>query len=177
MPNKEKLTENELEFVRQYFLNNGNGTKAVEATPGFKCKYPQQYATKLLQKPLVAEAIERERQRVADAFVVKAATKKRWLVKIIEKCLGEDELAQELDDLGLPLDVLDEDYEAPKPLFLPDQAIRAIGELNKMEGDHAAVKANIGVAAGITPLDDHAGMQAFAERIETLFGRNTKADS
>lgn len=176
MSNTEKLTEKQVDFVRHYFLNDGNGTKAAKDA-GYKGKHPQQYASKLLQKPLVIEAIERERQRVADAFVVKAATKKRWLVKIVEKCLGEDELAQELDELGLPVDVLDEDYEPPKPLFMPDQAIRAIGELNKMEGDHAAIKASVGVAAGITPIDDHAGMQAFAERIDALFGRNTKAGS
>jgi len=175
MANVEKITDKNREFIRQYFLNDGNGTKAAIAA-GLGGQNPQQYESKLLQKPLIKEEIEKERQRIADAFVVKAAQKKRWLVKIVEKCLGEDEddFEPELDELGIPIE---DETETRRKLFMPDQAIRAIGELNKMEGDHAAVKASIGVVADVSETADNAGLQSFAERVETLFQSGTKGDS
>lgn len=166
MSNKPKLTEQDREFVRQYFLHDGNGTKAIQAA-GFGGRFPQQYASKLLQKPLVKQAIEEERERISDAFRVKAADKKRWLVKIVEKCLGENQV----DELGIPLEK--EELEE----FQPTAAIKAITELNRMEGDHAATKASIGIAAEVAETPKHEGLQSLAERVADLFKVGTEGDT
>lgn len=167
MAKGEKLSVKESKFVRAYKLNGGNGTQAV-IDAGFETEYPQQYASKLLQKPLIKAELERYEKELDEEFKVSATQKRKWLVQVIERCL---QVEKPIDEF------LGEEIEAGEFKFNAGEVTRAIAELNKMDGDHAAVKADLGLNGAISQTHDIEGLQSFAERVANLIGGQSKASN
>lgn len=92
-------------------------------------------ASKVLRRPKVSLRLFELKTIASEAFKVTAAEKKQWLKSIIEKSLdvGTDPKTKELFFKGDPA-----------------HAIKAIAELNKMDGDLAAQKKEVTGIIGIT---------------------------
>lgn len=146
-----KLTEFEENFA-QHFAAHGKPSAAYRAS--YPCDHWQAQsiaaeAYKVLHRPRVALRIHDLRMLAAKGCVIEIVEKKAWLRTIIElsvqrKTLDNGKIVA-CGDLAI--------------------AIKAINELNKMEGDHAATKTDLsviveeltpwsGVVASIDKLDE-----------------------
>jgi len=120
------LTPKQDAFVKEYILNGGNGTQAA-ITAGYSPDTAQQMATENLTKPLIKAALGSHKEELKEEFTISIEKKKMWLEEIIGRCMQHEP-------------VMDKDGPTGEYKFGANDAIKAINELNKMDGDHAAIK-------------------------------------
>jgi len=146
-----KCTEFEESFSLHYAAH-GKPSAAYRAS--YPCEHWQAQsiaaeAYKVLHRPQVALRIHELRMKAAEGYFVEVAEKKAWLRSIVELSVQRKTLA-------------DGKVVACGDLAI---AIKAINELNKMEGDHAATKTDLsviideltpwgGVVASVDKMDD-----------------------
>ena len=126
-----KCTEFEENFAQHY---GAHGKPSAAYRASYPCEHWQAQsiaaeAYKVLHRPQVALRIHELRMKAAEGYFVEVAEKKAWLRSIVE------------------LSVQRKTLEDGKVIACGDLAIaiKAINELNKMEGDHAATKADVKV--------------------------------
>jgi len=127
-----KLTVKQQSFVDNYLANGGNGTQAAKDA-GYKGSENTLASTakENLRKPQIKEAIEKEQNKIKKKLEMTAEWKRSTLKDVIERCL-QAEPVMEMRDGKL--------VETGEYKFGANEVIRAINELNKMDGDHAAIK-------------------------------------
>lgn len=115
------LTGKQEAFVRHYLANGGNGTDAARQS-GYKGSDSvlSGIARENLRKPQIAELMASEREKLKQTTGATAEAKRTLLWHIAKTCSKRAE-----DDVKL---------------VDPKAAIGAIAELNKMDGDLAAIK-------------------------------------
>ena len=123
------LTPKQDAFVKEYILNGGNGTQAA-ITAGYSPDTAQQMATENLSKPLIYKALEGHREALEEEFSISAGTKLGWLKEIVERSMQHEQ-------------VMDKEGPTGEYKFAGGDDIRAINEINKMDGGHAAEKKDI----------------------------------
>lgn len=111
-----KLTDKQYTFVTSYIRNGFNSYKAAKAA-GYSEGYALVKACKLIDQPAIRERIDKALDKV---LAIEIKEKADVLLKII-------------------YDIVPQDGSEPKRKHYPD-AIRAISELNKMQGDYAPDK-------------------------------------
>lgn len=117
-------------------------------------------ARETLKKPKIAEKIEIMKEKERKRSQITIDQKKQWLQEVIERCLQHEEV-KDKDGNGTGL------YQ-----FGASDVIRAVNELNKMDGDHAAAKVAMGGSNDMPPVqtvelskDDYiAARQAMIEK-------------
>ena len=124
-----KLTDKQEAFVKEYILNGGNGTQAA-IHAGYSENCAQEIASENLLKPLIKEALEAHREGLSESFTISAETKFNWLKEIVERSMQHEQ-------------VMDKEGPTGEYKFAGGDAIRAINEINKMDGGHAAEKKDI----------------------------------
>ena len=104
------LTQKQLFFVEHYILSGGNGTAAARAS-GYKGSTATlgAVAYENLQKPHVREEIRRRQAEFRERMMVTTEAKRQQLWAIANQCMESD----------------------------PMTAIKAIQEMNRMDGDYA----------------------------------------
>jgi hypothetical protein len=124
-----ELTEFEENYA-QHFAAHGKPSAAYRAS--YPCEHWQAQsiaveAWKVKHRPKVALRIHDLRMLAAEGCVVEVAEKKAWLRTIVE------------------LSVQRKTLECGKVVACGDLAIaiKAVNELNKMEGDHAAIRKDV----------------------------------
>lgn len=95
-------------------------------------------AAELLKNGKITARVEKIRETAKKRSEITIDLKRQWLVEIIERCLQHVDVI-DADGVGLGT------YK-----FSANDAIRAINELNKMDGDHAASKREVSVAKQYT---------------------------
>jgi len=118
MKNKrDRLTVKQEKFCVNYF-ESGNATKAA-IIAGYSSKTARFIAAENLTKPLIIERLNELQKAVASQKILSVVERKEKLSEIANTAIKSD-------------------------MVTPDNAIRAIAELNKMEGDYAPSKHLIG---------------------------------
>ncbi|MDY7025909.1 MAG: terminase small subunit [Pseudomonadota bacterium] len=111
------LTNKQLIFVKEYLANGWNATQAaIKAGYSEKTAYSQ--GQRLLKHVEIKKELEKQQKKTKESYMISAEKKKKWLEDIIETSLQADD--------GGKID--------------GRTAIAAIAELNKMDGDLAAIK-------------------------------------
>jgi phage terminase small subunit len=118
-----KLTLQQQNFVKLFIQTSNAKQSLIQA--GFKCKHPDRYAHQLLKKPQIQELLEKTRSEVQKKTEVTFEWKVQKLQEIIDRSLNQH---------------LQDDDGSGKKLVLSDTAIKAIAELNKMQGHYAPEK-------------------------------------
>lgn len=111
------LTTKQDAFVKAYLLNGGNATQAA-ITAGYSENSAGSIGEENLRKPAIKKALEKHQKKSQERYIISAEKKKKWLEDIIETSLQADDSGK-IDGRT---------------------AIAAIAELNKMDGDLAAIK-------------------------------------
>ena len=124
-----KLTDKQQAFVKEYIINGGNGTQAA-ISAGYSENCAQEIASENLSKPLIKAELEAHREDLQESFKITAETKFNWLKEIVERSMQHEQ-------------VMDKDGPTGEFKFAGGDAIRAINEINKMDGGHAAEKLDI----------------------------------
>ena len=106
-----KLTLQQQNFVK-YYLESMNATQAL-IKAGYKGKHADSYASQLMSKPQIKALLSKTNELVQNQIKATFEWKVQKLEQIIEQCL----------------------YSESK-----DTAIKAISELNKMQGHYAPEK-------------------------------------
>lgn len=127
--NSTELTTKQDAFVKEYILNGGNGTQAA-ISAGYSENCAQEIASENLSKPLIIKALEGHREALEEEFSISAGTKLGWLKEIVQRSMQHEQ-------------VMDKDGPTGEYKFAGGDAIRAINEINKMDGGHAAEKKDI----------------------------------
>lgn len=122
MAHKEVLTEMQQNFVLNY-INNGFNVKQAALTAGYSESYSHVHSYKLLAHPIIQKKIEKA------CRIVEASQNRVLQITIHDKA---KKLLRIIDD------ILPDDGE-PKREYYKD-AISAMKELNKMQGDYAPDK-------------------------------------
>lgn len=125
----DELTTKQDAFVKEYILNGGNGTQAA-ISAGYSENCAQEIASENLSKPLIIKALEGHREALEEEFSISAGTKLGWLKEIVQRSMQHEQ-------------VMDKDGPTGEYKFAGSDAIRAINEINKMDGGHAAEKKDI----------------------------------
>ena len=119
------LTEKQEKFCRE-FIKTGNATEAYKlsySTKNTSDKTINENACRLKKDSKIAARIEQLQSEVKKVFEISVEEKKKILQKVIEESFKAHYDAQ---GNAKPLDV--------------KAAIAAVSELNRMDGDHAAIK-------------------------------------
>ena len=120
---KKQLTEMQQSFVVNY-IKNGFNMRQAALSAGYSQSFATVHAHKLISHPVIKEKIE-------NAYRTVEAGQNRIL------CMTLYDKAKALSDIIY--DVLGKDGEEPKRAYYKD-AIAALKELNKMQGDYAPDK-------------------------------------
>lgn len=129
MISNQKLNARQQRFVDEYLANGGNATQAAIAA-GYSEKSAEVTACKLLRNAKVAKAVETGQQEIKKDLGITAEWKREQLRKITENCMSVVTLTK---GSGENVTV----FEA---MIDPKGATSAIAELNRMDGDLAAIK-------------------------------------
>lgn len=119
-------TAREKRFVKEYLACN-NGAEAARRA-GYSEATARTIAHEMLNKPKIAVAIAEENQFIEEKLEITAELKRKMLLKIANRCIQEEPV---LDREGNPTG----EYQ-----FKAGDAIRALAELNKMQGHLAPTK-------------------------------------
>ena len=127
--NSTELTAKQDAFVKEYILNGGNGLQAA-ISAGYSEDSAKEIASENLTKPNIIKALEGHREALEEEFSISAGTKLGWLKEIVERSMQHEQ-------------VMDKEGPTGEYKFAGGDAIRAINEINKMDGGHAAEKKDI----------------------------------
>lgn len=130
-----KLTAKQEKFCQQYILT-GNASEAYRqaySTANMKPEAIKVNASKLLKSTNVALTIESLREETKKEFTVSAEQKRRMLYELAINC------SQVSPESGKPVN--------------PTATVSAIAELNKMDGDLAAIKTELKGSLNVTHED------------------------
>lgn len=143
MKSNKKLTPKQRSFIDNYLANGGNGTQAAKDA-GYKGSPNtlKSVAQENLRKPDIAEKIEAAQNKLKEDLGFTAEWKRERLGQVIERSLQAEKVYEIINGEK----VFSGEYQ-----FKGDTVIRAIAELNKMDGDHAALK----IKADIKTTVDH----------------------
>lgn len=138
-----KLTIKQLAFVRCYILNGGNGVQAAKEA-GYKGndKTLSVVASDNLVKPCIAKCLQMHQKLLVKEFIWTAEDKRKSLMEIVAMGTTKIQLPSKKGDEDVHGDRKG-DKEEPEPIYAmldATNAIKAIGEDNKMVGDLAAIK-------------------------------------
>lgn len=126
------LTEKQEAFCREYILNGGNSSEAYRKAYPTSVKWKDSAvhveASKLLNNTKVLLRVEELKAENKKRFEVDVDQKKGWLIEVVERSLQHKEV---FGPDGEPTG----EYK-----FDAQSVIRAINELNKMDGDHAPTR-------------------------------------
>lgn len=135
-----ELTPKQEEFCRKY-CETGNASlayrHAYDAT-NMKAATINRKAAELMDNGKIRARVETIRDEAKKRSEVTLDQKRQWLVEIIERSLQH---VDAIDNDGMFIG----QYK-----FSANDAIRAINELNKMDGDHAATKREVNVSERYT---------------------------
>ncbi len=129
---EERLTVKERLFCKNYLANNFVGKDAA-LTAGFSEKSAKCIAYQLLKKPRIKKYLSKRLKEVEKKLDIKFEQKIELLWKTAERCYGLKE--EELERLRSG-ETLKGVFE-----FQPEALIKAVAELNKMQGHYAEQKA------------------------------------
>ena len=116
-------------FVDEYLANGGNAAQAA-LSAGYSESYARKRSKELLANVGISDAIKAGQSEIKKDLGITAEWKRDQLKKIIESCSGVIEIPKGKGD----------DAALVKTMVDPKAAISAIAELNKMDGDLAAIK-------------------------------------
>lgn len=134
------LTIKQQNFCHKY-MELGNASEAYRQSYGaskMKGSVIKVKASELLNNGNITVTLERLRKELKERSQITVEQKREWLRTVIERSLQEEPV---LDCNGKPIG----EYK-----FGASDAIRAINELNKMDGDHAAIKKDVSVNGNMT---------------------------
>lgn len=145
MSREKRLTAKQEAFVRHYLANGGNGVDAARQA-GYKGSVSvlNSAARGNLQKPSIVKFITAEREKLKKKTGATAEAKRELLWSIAKTCSNRSEDEAKLVD--------------------PKAAINAIAELNKMDGDLAAIKTDNKTSLSFEDLSD----EELSRRLESL---------
>ncbi|MCW7556497.1 terminase small subunit [Endozoicomonas gorgoniicola] len=123
------LNDRQQRFVDEYLANGGNATQAA-ISAGYSAKTAEATASRLLRNVKVADSVARGQKKIKKDLGITAEWKRDQLKKIIEACSNTVEAQKGKGD----------DATMVKTMVDAKAAISAIAELNKMDGDLAAIK-------------------------------------
>ncbi|TQV82850.1 terminase small subunit [Aliikangiella coralliicola] len=128
----QKLTKKQELFVQNYLANGCNGVQAAKSA-GYKGSDNTlaSVAKENLRKPHIAEKIEAEQNKLKEDLHITAEWKREKLREVIERCLQAEPVMIKVEG---------EWTETGEYQFDGKTAVGAIAELNKMDGDLAAIK-------------------------------------
>lgn len=126
-----QLTIKERLFCKHYLINDFVGTTAA-IKAGFSEKWAKFTAYKLLNKPRIKKYIAEQLKRVERKLDIKFEQKIELLWKTAQRCYGltddEVERIKNGSDIKMVFN------------FEPESLIKAVAELNKMQGHYADIK-------------------------------------
>jgi len=122
------LTHKQQLFINHYLANGGNGTQAAKSA-GYKGSYKtlNQVAMDNLEKPIIKKELDKERNRLKKITNATTENKRKMLWEAANRSMNDPIFNEEGKNTGISK-------------FDNSGVVRAINELNKMDGDHAAVK-------------------------------------
>jgi len=137
---KKHLTLKQQGFINHYLANGGNGVQAAKEA-GYKGKYDtlNQVAIENLQKPIIKKEIDKERKKLKKITNATSENKRKMLWEAANRSMCDPIFNEDGENTG-------------RSKFDNSGVVRAINELNKMDGDHAAEKREIKI--GLVDLTD-----------------------
>ncbi|WP_062260375.1 terminase small subunit [Endozoicomonas arenosclerae] len=123
------LSGRQQRFVDEYLANGGKAYPAALAA-GYSEKYAKAQSHKLLDNVGIAEAIKASQSELKKELGITAEWKRDQLKNIIESCTKTISITKGKGEEATIINTMDD----------PKAAIAAIAELNKMDGDLAAIK-------------------------------------
>ena len=137
------LSPKQLLFVEHYVQNASNGTAAARAA-GYKGNTATlgTVATENLQKPYIRDEIERRREEIREHLEITTQDKRMLLWEVANECAKYGEVSRSEKVETMPDGTVVKTIYVLSSVFKPMAAIRAIDELNRMDGDYAVPKRN-----------------------------------
>ena len=115
----DKLTQKQYDFTINYIKNGFNAYQAA-LSAGYSPTYSNIHAHKMLEHPIVKKHIQKAYQKLDRKIDITVEWKAKKLKRIVDNILPDD--------------------GSPDLVACYKDAIKAINELNKMQGDYAVTK-------------------------------------
>jgi len=138
MAKKAKLNAKQKKFV-DFWLLSMNATKAAKQA-GYSKKTAYAIGFKLLRKAEIKERIEKRRKKTDELLQFSKVTLLNDLLEVSKRCMQKVPVMVFDHDLKEMIQKTDEETGEGVWEFEPRAVIAAIAEINKMQGNHAAVK-------------------------------------
>lgn len=148
-----KLTPKQEKFCKLY-LQLGNASEAYRqaySCVSMSSRSIENEASRLLKNPHIAPRIKELQSKSEKVFIITAERKKKWLEEVIERSMQAKPVDIELDGDGKVISM--------KCGFDGPTTIKAITELNKMDGDLAPTKTKSETTTRVTFNNDYTGQE------------------
>lgn len=135
------LSHKQLLFVEHYIQTGGNGTAAARAA-GYRGNSATLGAVshENLNKPHVRGEIARRQREIRERLEISTQAKRESLWKIANECAKYEEISRAEQLETMPDGTRVKTIRIYYSVFDPLAALKAIRELNRMDGDHAATR-------------------------------------
>ena len=132
------LTHKQLLFVENYILTGGNGSASARAA-GYRGKTATlgAVAHENLNKPHIWDEIARRQAELRERLEISTQAKRELLWAIANQCARTKEITRTTEVDETADGVVVKTIHSLHALFDPAAAIKAIRELNRMDGDYA----------------------------------------
>lgn len=132
------LTHKQRLFIEHYIQTGGNGTAAARAA-GYRGNTATLgvVAHENLNKPNIREEIVRRQQEIRERLEIPTQAKRELLWEIANECATYGEVSRSVEFETLPDGTVVKTIYVLSSVFDPLAAIKAIAELNRMDGDYA----------------------------------------
>jgi len=132
------LTHKQLLFVENYIQTGGNGTASARAA-GYRGNAATlgAVANENLNKPHVLDEIQRRQAEIRERLEISTQAKRVRLWNIAEQCAIQREISRSMTVETMPDGTVVKTIHVLSSVYDPAAAIRAIHELNLMDGAYA----------------------------------------